>query len=483
MKGIPVRILFIWPKGYDVAYTIPLPFAYLKSNITTEEHVIGLVDCTLENLRSDSPELERRIRDFQPHVIGVSAMSTVISEALAILRTAKATLPEVTTVVGGSHATCYPEGLLSMQEVDFVFRGEAELSFQSFLDTFGERTPAWQSVDGLCFRSSDGTTHIGDVARVRDLDSLRIPDYDFVNLEGYIAAGYRLDSPEARNAPIWATRGCPYRCAFCSAPKINGRAIRKHSVEYLIRWVKHLYESGGIRWINIIDDNFTFHADYAAEFCRKVIELRLRDCGFSTCNGIRMSKGNPRLWQLMKEAGWQFMIIAPESGSDRVLKSMKKDVELARLRQVVRDIKEAGLLVKGFFMLGYPGETEEDLALTQKMIMKNDFDFVYFNNFQPLPGTEVFEELVSKGEIPDVVNIFNYSDGARSYTPAELKNFNFSRFVLTTYALLILRNPRILRYLIGHYSISFLMKKLFLNAANMIRPRLWSQSSGTVDAT
>jgi anaerobic magnesium-protoporphyrin IX monomethyl ester cyclase len=464
-----VRILFIWPKGYDSYYTIPLPFAYLKSNITSPEHEIRLIDCTLENLRSDSIELQNRIRDFQPDLIGISAMSTVIAEALAILRMSKNVLPEVVTIVGGSHATCYPESLLKRQEVDFVFRGEVEFSFPVFLDTFSEGTARWKSVEGLCFRSSDSTPWIGDVARVRDLDSVKIPDYDFVNLEGYIAAGYRLDSPTMRNAPIWATRGCPYRCAFCSAPKINGKAIRKHSVEYLVRWVTDLYERKGIRWINIIDDNFTFHPDYAAEFCEKIIELKLRDLGFSTCNGIRMSRGNPQLWRLMKQAGWQFAIIAPESGSDRVLKLMKKDAQLDQLPKVIGDIKQTGLLVKGFFMLGYPGETEQDLAQTREIILKNDFDFVYFNNFQPLPGTEIFEELSRKGEIPDVVNIFNYSDGARSYTPRQLKNFNFSKFVLTMYASLIVRNPRILGYLMRHYSMSFLMKKLFLNTWNMVR--------------
>jgi len=472
MKETPLRILFIWPKGYDTAYTIPLPFAYLKSNITNTKHEIRLVDCTLLNLGFDSQELKDRIRDFQPHLVCVSAMSTVIAEALAILRTAKAILPKTTTAVGGSHATCYPESLLRERDVDFVFRGEAERSFQNFLDMFSKGVTHWQSIEGLCFRASNDTPCIGDVAHVPDLDSVIMPDYDFVNLEAYISAGYRLDSPTARNAPIWTTRGCPYRCAFCSAPQINGRPIRKHGIDYLVRWVKHLYEFKDIRWINIIDDNFTFHADYAAEFCEKIIELKLHGLGFSTCNGIRMSRGSADLWKLMKQAGWQFIIIAPESGSKRVLKLMKKDVQLDRLPQVVRDVKEAGLWVKAFFMLGYPGETEEDLALTRKIIMQNDFDFVHLNNFQPLPGTEVFEELVGKGEIPDAVNISNYSDGTRYYTPAQLEDFNFSRFVLSVYTSLILRNPRIIGYLVRHYSPSFLIKKFFLNAWYMVRAKL-----------
>ncbi len=205
-----------------------------------------------------------------------------------------------------------------------------------------------------------------------------------------------------------------------------------------------------------------------AEFSTRIIEMDLRDLGFNTCNGIRMNKGNPDLWKLMKRAGWQFLIIAPESGSERVLKLMKKDLNLERVPQIVRDIKNAGLMVKGFFLLGYPGESAEDLQETYELITRCAFDFVHFNNFQPLPGTEVFEELLQKGEIPGVVSISNYSDGARSYTPPELKDFNFSRFVLSTYASLIVRNPRILRYLVRHYNIPFLMKKVLLNLKSML---------------
>ncbi len=116
-----MRVLFIWPKGYDSYYTIPLPFAYLKSNISNPEHDIRLVDCTLENLRSDSIELQNRIKDFQPDLIGISAMSTVIAEALAILRMSKNVLPEVATIMGGSHATCYPESLLRNARGRFCF--------------------------------------------------------------------------------------------------------------------------------------------------------------------------------------------------------------------------------------------------------------------------------------------------------------------------------------------------------------------------
>ncbi len=237
--GVVVRVLFVWPKGYDIAYAMPLPFAYLKSNIRNPEHEIRILDCTLHGLDSMSADLAGQIRDFHPDCSRRVGQSTVIAEGLAILRVAKEILPACVTIVGGSHATCYPADLLENSDVDFVFRGEADLLFESFLEALKQDSPNWASIVGLSFRTPTGEPFISEVARVEDLDAVVIPDYDFIDLNAYIEAGYRLDSPTKKNAALWATRGCPYRCAFCAGPKINGRTVRRHSVDYLINWVRH----------------------------------------------------------------------------------------------------------------------------------------------------------------------------------------------------------------------------------------------------
>lgn len=467
-----MRVLLIWPKGYDTAYCLPLPLGYLKSNTDDRKHEIKIVDCSLDRLDANSVKLRQRIIDFNPDVVGVSVMTSVLAEALSIMRLAKDILPRVTTIVGGSHASCHPETLLVNQDVDFVFRGEAEFSFESFLDKVQEDSPDWSEIAGLCYKTRDRGNIVSDIASISELDSIKLPDYDAIALDRYIQAGYRLDAPTKRNAPILATRGCPYRCAFCSAPMVSGRKIRRHSIEYLVKWVKYLYHEKGVRWINFLDDNFTFFPDYAADFCRRIKDLNFADMGFGTCNGIRMNRGNRELWTLMKEAGWQYLIVAPESGSERILKLMRKDLDPRSVPGIVREIKETGLKVKAFFMLGYPGETIEDIERTSQLIRDAQFDFVHFSNFQPLPGTRVFDELVERGEIEGLVQVSNYSDGKRAYVPSELRNFNFSRFVLGTYAGMVLQDPGVLIYLLKHYRISFMIKKLFLNLKSMVAGQL-----------
>ena len=375
-----MKIALIWPKGFDTSYVLPLSLAYLISNIGNGKHKIKIFDCALMGIDSSSPKFSRIIDDFSPQIVGVSCWSNTFSEALNIIRVVKSINSCITTVIGGCHASSYPDQVMEQKEIDFLFRGEAEFSFQLFLDELEKKEPNWSIVKGLLYRSSDGNNIKNDIKFEESLDRISIPDYDSINLEKYIEHGYRYNSPVKRNAPIIATRGCPYRCNFCSAPIINGKKIRKHSVEYMREWIKYLYEKKNIKWFSIIDDNFTFDADYAKAFCQEIINLGLKDIGFANPNGVRLQRGNPELWALMKLAGWRTIHIAPESGSNRVLKLMKKDLNPDIVPGVVEDIKASGLKVQAFFLLGYPGESIDDIKKTSELIKKCRFNFVFFQS-------------------------------------------------------------------------------------------------------
>ena len=309
----------------------------------------------------------------------------------------------------------------------------------------------------------------------QDLDSIKIPDYEAIQLERYVKVGYRWNSPPTGNAPIWVTRGCPYRCQYCAAPDLNGRPVRTHSIEYMMDWIKYLYDTRKVRWFNIIDDNFTYHVKYAKEFCRAVIDLNLKGVGFGTPNGVRMERGDPELWQLMKQAGWKTLMVAPESGSAHTLELMKKDLAVGLVPKAVQDIRNAGLKVQGFFILGYPGERIEDLEESVKLIMDCKFNFVFLNSFQPLPGTPVYDGLVEKGEIPDGLLPNSYSDGKKAYIAKELEDFNFSKFILMTHLKMMWNDPANIPY---HLSLMFklfspklVVKKVAMIFWNMCFPK------------
>lgn len=462
-----MKILFIWPKGFDTHYVLPLAFGYLTSNLDHSKHEIKIIDCSLCKLSSDMPDLKKEISSFSPDVVGVSYWSTTYLEAIKILGMAKSVNEGVITVMGGVHATTYPDRTMEHKEVDFLFRGEAELSFPIFLDELAKEHPNFENVPGLTYRSNGSL--IKNLPEYRDnIDEIKWADYDAIDLEGYIKSGYRLHTTIKRNAPIWVTRGCPYRCTFCTAPLQNGKKVRVHSVEYMIQLVKHLYFERNIKQLNIIDDNFTFHTEYAKEFCRAIIALNLKDLRFSTPNGIRMQRTDNELLHLMRDAGWRSLIIAPESGSKKVLKKMQKGLDPDIVPAKVKEIREAGLKCSGFFIIGYPDETVEDIEATMNLIKKCKFNFFFLNNFQPLPGTPLYDELVQKGQIEDGLMPRNFSDGVRAYTPESLRNVNFPKLVLMLYLNLAFREPLNIPYMITQVNPRMIAEKVWNNLKQMI---------------
>lgn len=468
----PRRIALLWPRGFDPSTTISLPLGYLKAGVDPGRHEVRIFDCALDKLDATSEELRRRLRAFDPDVVGVSSWSPMFPEATALLRAAREVVPEAATVLGGAHASAWPLRCLEHAEVDFVFAGEADLSFPCFLRELEREPPDWSCVAGLAWRQ-DGEVRANEPELPADLDRIAPPDMDAMRLADYQRLGYRWNSPPIPNAPLWVTRGCPYRCRFCAAPRLNGRRVRAHSIDYMRRWIAALYERG-VRWFNIVDDNFTFDVGYAKDFCRAVLDMRLAGAGFGTPNGVRFQRGDPELWALMKRAGWTHLVVAPESGSLRTLERMGKDIDLSRLPSAVRDIRQAGLKCHAFFIVGYPGETPADLDETVRLIRRCRFDFVFLANFQPLPGTPVYEELVASGEIRDGLLPFAFSDGVRSYTPPGLRDYNFSRLVLRTHMGMLAGNPRNVPHHLGvalrMYRPAFVLRKLLRTGWTMLRP-------------
>tara|TARA_B100001964_G_scaffold192152_1_gene214755 strand:+ start:4682 stop:6106 length:1425 start_codon:yes stop_codon:yes gene_type:complete len=456
---IKMNIALVWPKGFMTNAVIPLSLGYLKSNIN-KKHTVKIVDFSLDNISSNSPCLETMIKDFNPRIVGISCWSITYKEAISILEKVKLINKNILTAIGGVDATLRLNTIIKNKNIDFVFRGEADLSFPEFVEEVQKEKPDLSNISGLTYRSGNGGCINNEIVYEKGLDKIKIPDYDAIRLDDYIKRGYKYNTEDIRNAPIWVTRGCPYRCNFCSAPKQNGVRLRSHSIEYMVKWVKFLYYEKSIRTLNIIDDNFTLELNYAKEFCKAVIKLNLKDLHFATPNGIRIQRTDKELFYLMKQAGWQSITIAPESGSIKTLKRMKKEIDLKIVPDKIQEIKKTGLKVIGFFMVGYPGETEADLKVTAKFIRKCKFDFFFLFNFQPLPGTPIYDELVKSGEIPSDFLPGEYAYADLLCIPKELKNFNFSLFRLKEYLYLAFTNPPSIRHVLTHYDLKFIIERI-----------------------
>lgn len=462
------HITLIWPSNPGLVMAMPISLAYLSGNLDKRKYKIHIIDCVLDKI--DHEEIVKKIQKTKSKVVGISSWSINFNESLDIAKAIKTKLPSIPIILGGPHATCYPDSVMKHKEIDFVFRGEAELVFPRFLDELEKKMKRWSSIPGLSYRIKDGEIRKNNPYLTPKLDDLRIPDYQAIRLDDYLENGYRLISSQKRNVPLVTTRGCPYGCTYCSASLINGKIVRSHSIGYLMKQINYLYYSKNIKSFSILDDNFTFDTNYAKEFCREVIKLGLEKVEFCTTNGIRMQRGDSELWSLMKKAGWKIIIIAPESGSKKVLRLMRKGLEPKIVPPIVDEIKAAGLRVTANFIIGFPGETKSDIAKTTNLIKKANIDFANIHFFQPLPGTPIFDDLVRKGEIPPDFLPGIYEKGTVGYVTKTLKGFNFSRYYYKTIVFCLLRNPTYIFYFLRNYRLMPLFKRLATEFINMFRP-------------
>lgn len=441
---------------------------YLKSNLDSK-HDARIIDCAIDNIRADSPEFIKILKDMNPDMVCVSCWAPTYKEAIRALKVAKALNPNVITVIGGVQITSYADYIINHETcINFMFIGEADLSFPLFVEEIESGNGDFSKIKGLMYKDSNGNIVKNETEKTDDLDQIKIPDYKGMDLQRYVKSGYKFSTLHERNAPVWITRGCPYRCQYCAAPLLNGRLIRAHSVEYSMNWIRYLHDEEHMDHINIIDDNFTFDIKYAKEFCMAMIK---EDIGVTmgTPNGIRMQRLDEELVQLMKKAGWENLVVAPEAGSVSTLERMKKDLKPEVVPPIVKMIKKNGLKVHGFFIIGYPGDTMEDLETTLKFAHECDFDFIFLNNFQALPGTPVFDELVSRGEITSDFLPKNYSDGERTYTPKGLEDVNFPSLILKQYMKMYAKNPSKLRYALKLFPPRLVASKVINNFKNSFK--------------
>jgi len=472
VTGQGKRVLLVSPHGHLPGYWLPLALGYLASN-TPRPHEIDVLDASLDGLAARSAGFRDRLRAFEPDVVGVTTGYATQAEALEIARVAKQNDPHVVTVLGGAHPTLFGPQLLQEPAVDHVLLGEAECSLPMLLDRLDDGDPS--DVSGLVYRDGE-SVRVNDVDLPQDLDHIRRPDYDAAQLEGHLAQGYTYGGLRGRSAPIWTTRGCPFGCAYCAASCINGRAVRSHSMDYLLEWLDELYRGYGIARFAIIDDGFTHDLNHARRFCEAVVAAKEqgrlpRHAGFATPNGVRLDRLDADLLEGMRAAGWTSVTIAPESGSRDTLRRMGKTLDPDTVPGVVEMIRSAGLRARGYFMVGYPGETRDDLAQTVRLIRRCRFDTINITLFTPYPGTPVYEQLVRDGVVPpgylppdtlkNQLLPFQGRSGKGPHTPPDFEDFGLFHLLLGENLRLVLRNPRALFHGLRYYGVRNIVHKLY----------------------
>ena len=367
-------------------------------------------------------------------------------DMLALCTLAKKVDEDIVTIVGGSHPSALPDETLRHGDVDFVSIGESEYTLLSILQAL-DRDGDVSAIDGLGYKD-DGRIMIHPKTKfIEDLDMLPFPARHLLPMQTYFQVnmpqcGTSLKSP---NTSILTSRGCSARCIYCAGGHFWGRRFRGRSPENVLQEMQSLIHDYGVKEISIIDDNLTFNKKRAMKLFQGMIDLRL-NLVWNTPNGSATWALDEELLSKMKEAGCYEVTFAIESGDQEVLsKIIKKPVQLPKVERLVAHAKKIGLLVKGFFMLGLPGETKGQIKKTLDFARKLKLDSAGFFIATPLPGTELHRICKEKGYLePDfsfeklIFSIGNIR--TPDFTPREIEKIT-SRAILEMNMRLLVRNP------------------------------------------
>lgn len=401
----------------------PMGLAYVAAAIE-KEHKVSILDAPGEgwrNLRKISAndekrwrlglefdEIARRIERDRPDAIGITIpFSTNNWSALHVASIAKKIDKDIITIVGGPHPSVRPIETLTQPDIDFIIVGEGEYSTLELLRKLEQgRYSSLDEVKGIGYRASGKPVITSARPNIQDLNSLPFPARHLLPMDEYFVASkanelYRLDiPPEARWATMITSRGCPFRCVFCSIHAVMGRKWRARSPENVLQEIEELTSKYNIDHICFEDDNMTLNRKRTKRICELIIERKL-DITWSLPNGVRADTLDENLIRKMSQSGCRHLFVAPESGSQRVVNQIiKKNMDLGQVEEVVPLLKKYGIIVDVAFVIGLIGETKEDIHESLQFAYKMKrlgCDGIAVHIAVPYYGTELYEEAKKRG--------------------------------------------------------------------------------------
>jgi radical SAM superfamily enzyme YgiQ (UPF0313 family) len=382
--------------GYKPPLGTMLVASYLKHN---SPHDVKILDCQVLQLNED--KIREEIRQYRPHVVGVTAWTDFWYDAYRCMQIAKEIDPSVHVTVGGPHVGIYPQITLDSLGCDSVIVGDGEVPFLWLVNGLSNgHVPA--DLPGLHLKEHGAKEDPLKFFIHGDLDSLPLPDRTMLPYQLYNSVVSKTDFVTT----MITSRGCPYRCIFC---KLSFQKTLSRSAENVLAEMEQI-AALGIREIEIYDDTFTWSKKRLIAICKGMIERGLE---FDWAIRDRVSSPTPETMEWLARAGCRRIHFGVESGSDKTLKTIKKAITTTQAVEAVRLAKKHGIEVLTYFLLGLPGETLEDMRETLRFAKRLDPDYTTFSVVVPYAGTEMYEDGLAKGIIP----LDFWLEYARSPTP------------------------------------------------------------------
>ena len=402
----PKKILLIFPPqnlkeryahnvGNVGGFLPPLGLCYMAAILEKRGHDVRIMDCPVNDFRIN--HIMDEVRSFQPDVIGTAAITSLVEVTAGICKKVKLEFPKTTIVVGGPHATIMPEKAAKEMNTDIVLVGEAD----GMISEIVENIEKYKKMK------------IVQCGKVKDLNTLPYPARHLLDMSKYTSLpnAYKT-TPNV--IQMVTSRGCPYTCTFCFDAM---GTFRQRSVDNVIGEIKLLRKEYGMKEIAFWDDILTLNKKWVHEFCDKLIKEKL-DTTWSCYT--RLNLVDLPLLKHMKEAGCWNIFYGIEAGDQELLDNMKKHMKLEDMKKGVRWTQEAGIEIRGSFMVGLPGETPEKARKTIAFAIELEPDYAQFSITTPYPGTQLWDDYEKWGTLDKTFK--NYHGWSPVFVPHGYKN-------------------------------------------------------------
>ena len=367
----------------------PLGLMYLAGYLSEKtDHQIKMIDCALENVTYE--KMEKIVIEEKPMVVGITAMTFTLIDVFKTAEIIKKVDQNIKIVLGGPHVNIYPTETMNNKNINFLVLGEGEAPFKELLDNLDDIEQLKQ-IKGLVFRDDDSIViNTGVRNLIMDLDSVPHPKRDLLPYKKY----YSIIAKKNPTTTMFTSRGCPYRCIFCDRPHL-GKIFRARSAENVVSEMIEIKKMG-IKEIFIYDDTFTIDRSRVVKICELILNKNIK---LNWDIRARVNTIDEDLLKLMKLAGCERIHYGVEAGTEKILKILRKDITVEQVRTAFKLTKKVGIETAGYFMIGSPNETMDDIKETINLAKEIFPDYIHFSVLTPFPATELYFRGLQEGVI------------------------------------------------------------------------------------
>jgi anaerobic magnesium-protoporphyrin IX monomethyl ester cyclase len=425
--------------AFTIPYGILSLITFLESKIENYEYHlldlnICLKDCLDNNIYSYQSHLDEEIVQFvNKYNFNIFGISALFNSSSKYLRTTSDLIKKHSTnsiiiAGGGLPSAAYFEILNSCPSIDAICKGEGEIPLLDLLSS-NNYFEVLNSHKSWLTRDSLEKSKIPSHTFIENLDDIPPFNYSIVDLDNYNSRGIDkkyITSINKREMAIHTSRGCPFKCVFCSNPSLHGYDVRTMSIDRVISDVERMRDNFGMNVLMIEDDHFFNDKKRAKEILRRLADLKIR-CEFP--NGVAVYAIDDEVASLFAAAGVSAVALAIESGSDYVLnKLMKKPLKVEKIYPAVASLRKANVRAHAFMVIGIPGEEDSHREETRQMLLRSDIDWVHMFCAIPIFGSRLFEICKENGFIDLSGNADDYITTksvikAPGIDPVKISNF------------------------------------------------------------